>query len=390
MQDQSYSATGPGPRYSSAMNPLEELGHLLRPAGAGLHTVSTGKAAQLALQRALYDAASTVDVERAWQQDLARLANARVVVLGIPSDTGAGLVRGAAYGPQALRSALLPLRSSFRAWAAATGVVDAGDVRVVPQLLSDDMLSEEQKASSRRALYPSVAGALAASWPVSPLSIAARALDLIFDLNPRAKLLVLGGDHSVAWPVLSVLARRRGPGLGVVQPDAHTDLLPERLGVKYCFATWAYHANDLLGRGGRLVQVGVRASGQPREHWEGTLGVRQFWAAEIAARGEGAVLDDIVEHLRARGVTSVYFSNDIDATDGPLAPATGAPEPGGLTPDFVVALIERLAAAFDLVGADLVEVAPPVGPPEEARRTIELGARYLNVCLEAMLTSRPS
>ena len=76
--------------------------------------------------------------------------------------------------------------------------------------------------------------------------------------------------------------------------------MPERLGVKYCFATWAYHANDLLGRGGRLVQVGVRASGQPREHWERTLGVRQFWAAEIAARGEAVILDDIVG-ICARG-----------------------------------------------------------------------------------------
>jgi agmatinase len=225
---------------------------------------------------------------------------------------------------------------------------------------------------------------------VSPLSIAARALDRLFDLNPEVKLLVLGGDHSVAWPVISVLARRRGAGLGLVQPDAHTDLLPERLGIKYCFATWAYHANDLLGRGGRLVQVGVRASGRPREYWESTLGVRQFWAAEIAARGEAAVLDDIVGHLRARGVTRIYFSNDIDATDGELAPATGAPEPAGLSPEFVVALIERLAAAFDLVGADLVEVAPPVGAPEDAHRTIMLGARYLNVCLEAMLASRPS
>jgi arginase family enzyme len=372
------------------MTPLEELGHLLRPAGAGLHTVSTGKAAQLALQMELYGAATATEVTAAWQAALGRVASARVVVLGIPSDTGAGLVRGASYGPQALRSALLATRPDFRSWAAAAGVVDAGDVRVVPQLLSDDMLNEGQKTASRRALYPTTSLEESASLPVSPLSIAERALDLLFDLNPEAKLLVLGGDHSVAWPVVSVLARRRGQGLGLVQPDAHTDLLPERLGVKYCFATWAYHANDLLGRGGRLVQVGVRASGQPREHWERTLGVRQFWAAEIAARGEAVILDEIVEHLRARGITRIYFSNDIDATDGDLAPATGAPEPAGLSPEFVVALIERLAAAFDLVGADLVEVAPPVGAPEAAHRTVMLGARYLNVCLEAMLASRPS
>ena len=57
---------------------------------------------------------------------------------------------------------------------------------------------------------------------------------------------------------------------------------------RICFATWAYHANELVGRGGRLVQVGVRASGARSEHWESTLGVRQFWADEVAARGERA------------------------------------------------------------------------------------------------------
>ena len=86
----------------------------------------------------------------------------------------------------------------------------------------------------------------------------------------------------------------------IVHVDAHTDLLPERLGVRLCFATWAYHANELLGRGGRLVQVGVRASSRSKQHWESTLGVRQFWAEEVRARGD-AVIDDVIAHLRALG-----------------------------------------------------------------------------------------
>ncbi len=118
---------------------------------------------------------------------------------------------------------------------------------------------------------------------MSPLSIAERALDCLFEINPGARLLVLGGDHSVAWPVVASLVRRRAPALGIVQPDAHTDLLPERLGVRYCFATWAYHANDLIGRNGRLVQVGVRASGRDQQHWETTLGVRQVLGRRGAA-----------------------------------------------------------------------------------------------------------
>src|SRR5205814_2480184 len=132
--------------------------------------------------------------------------------------------------------------------------------------------------------------------PVSPLSIEERALDLILSLNPECRPFVIGGDHSCAWPVVAALARVRKE-FGVVQPDAHTDLLEERLGVRYCFATWSYHANDRIGRGGRLVQVGTRASRKDRAHWESTLGVRQFWAEECRARPAEA-LDAIDAHGR--------------------------------------------------------------------------------------------
>src|SRR4030095_12857950 len=159
------------------------------------------------------------------------------------------------------------------------------------------------------------------------------------------------------------------PQLGIVQPDAHTDLLPERLGVRFCFATWAFHANDLLGRGGRLVQVGGRAAGRSQAHWESTLGVKQFWATEVAARGGPAVIDAIVEHLHARGVRQLYRSNDIEATDLSFAPSAGAAEPDGLTPGFLIDLTARLGREFDLVAADLMEVAPPVGSAFDREKT---------------------
>src|SRR5687768_9196964 len=89
------------------MSPLEELALLLRPAGGGIHTVSTGRAAQQELQAQLYGEKDRAGVDRRWRQSLARLAEARVVLLGIPSDNGAGLVRGASFGPQALRLGLL-------------------------------------------------------------------------------------------------------------------------------------------------------------------------------------------------------------------------------------------------------------------------------------------
>ena len=360
---------------------IAELGRFLRPAGGGLYTVSTGRAEQLELQRALYGAADAAEVEARWRAALAGVPRARVAILGIPSDCGAGLVRGAAYGPRGVRQAVLALCPRFRELAAREGVVDVGDVFVIPQLLHDDMLSDGQRRAARDALYG--AGADAA-LPVSPLSIAERVVDGLLTLNPDLRIFMLGGDHSVAWPVVAALARHAREPWAIVHPDAHTDLLPERLGVRYCFATWAYHANELLGRGGRLVQVGVRASGRDKAHWESTLGVRQFWADEVRARGDG-VIDEIVAHLRAIGARGVYLSNDIDATDAAAAPSTGAPATAGLSVAFVRALIQRLGRELPLLGADVVEVAPPLGAPEDARRTTEVGAWYMLDSLAAML-----
>ena len=369
------------------MTPAETLAHLLRPAGGGVHLVSTGKAEQEALQRSLYGAATEAEVQARWREDLGRLATARAFLLGIPSDVGAGFRRGANLGPGALRAALLAEDPGRAARARAAGVVDLGDVHVVPQLLHDEMLSEGQLAASSLALHPDLPPEVARTFPVSPLSIAERALGLAHSVNPGARVFALGGDHSCAWPVVKALAAVR-PDLGIVQIDAHTDLLEERLGVKYCFGTWSFHANDLVGRRGRLVQVGIRATRRDRAHWESTLGVRQFWAEDVN-RDPAAALDAIVAHVKASGVRSVYFSNDIDGTDDRWADATGTPEPGGLTPEFVSELVARLGREVGLAGGDVMEVAPGIGRSAEGNaRTVSLGARYLRETMDAALGRR--
>jgi agmatinase len=356
------------------MDPRAELQAMLRPAGGGLYVVSTGRAQQLAVQKQLYGVSDEAAVEAAFVDALGRIEKARAIVLGVPSDVGAGYRRGANLAPQAIRAALMAADPDFRGWMERRGIVDLGDVIVIPQLLHDDMLSRGQIDASRAALY----GNSAVELPVSPLSIEERVLRRVLEINPRVVPIVLGGDHSVAWPVASALSTR-GDRWGIVQPDAHTDLLAERLGVKYCFATWSYHANELLGRDGRLVQVGVRASRHDRAHWETTTGVRQFWAEDIA-RDPDAAIDAVIAHLHSKGVTSVYFSNDIDGTDEKWAQATGTPEPGGLTPDWVIALVERLGKEIGLCAADCVEVAPPLGPES----TVTLSARYVRACLETL------
>lgn len=347
--------------------------------------MSTGRAEQEALQMRLYGAKSAAEVDARFRDALTRIKDSKVIVLGIPSDVGAGFRRGANLGPQAIRTALLDGVPTFPDRAAELGVVDIGDVFVVPQLLHDEMLSDAQKTATRDALYGSVPADRRSTLPVSPLSIAERALDLVFQLNPHVAPVVLGGDHSTAWPVVSALSRARKDRWGVVQPDAHTDLLEHRLGIKICFATWSWHMNELFGRDGRLVQVGTRASRHDRGHWESSLGVRQFWAEECRRDPKG-VLDALIAHLRRLGVTGVYFSNDIDGTDSSWADATGTPEPGGLEPDFVVELIRRLGREIGVIGGDVMEVAPPLRDrPDSTERTVGLAVRYLRETLHAIL-----
>ncbi len=254
---------------------------------------------------------------------------------------------------------------------------------VVPQLLTDDMLSEEQRRRTRAALYGPAAAANP-DLPVAPLTAAERVVDRLLAEAPGLKVFMIGGDHSVAWPVVAALGRHVREPWAIVHADAHTDLLPERLGIRICFATWAYHANELLGRGGRLIQIGVRASSRSKEHWESTLGVKQFWADEVRAKGE-AVIDDVIAHLQRIGVRAVYISNDIDATDGAAAPSTGAPEPDGLTP-VVRARVDpaRRRRRSRCWAPTSSRWRRPSAAPADARATADIAAAYMRDSLAAL------
>jgi hypothetical protein len=161
--------------------PVAELARFLRPAGGGLYTVSTGRAEQLALQRELYGAPTEAEIDARWREALVGVAGARVAILGVPSDCGAGLARGAAYGPGGVREAMLRVLPGFRQAAAREGIVDVGDVFVIPHLLHDDMLSDSQRRAAALALYG--AGA-EPDLPVAPLSIAEHVVDRLLAINP--------------------------------------------------------------------------------------------------------------------------------------------------------------------------------------------------------------
>ncbi|WP_181233284.1 arginase family protein [Enhygromyxa salina] len=351
---------------------LDELACYLRPPGQGIHAVSTGKAQLEAKTRAYLG--PSWDPGRAWREQLEAVVDADVAMLAIPSDTGAGIMRGAARGPEAIRATL-----------GRAPVLDLGDVFSIPQLLDEDMISAAQRERSQDAIWPALPVAQRRGMPVSPLGMAERVRRLLQQLAPQLRLFMIGGDHTVTWPVLAPLLEGDTRDLGIVHFDAHTDLLPERLGVTYCFATWAYHANLALGGGQRMIQIGIRASGHPRAHWEATQDVRQIWADEARALEPAALAAQVVDHLRARGVRRVYVSNDIDGTDARFAAACGTPEPNGLLPTQVQAVIEAVGAAFHVIGADLVEVAPGLSLDHElAEETLKTSFGYTLATLRAM------
>ena len=372
---------------------LERLKHILRPAGGGVYVVSTGLSEQKALQKKLYSANREEEIYDAWHRTLERCFKtnadqAQLLVLGVPSDTGAGFTRGANLAPAEIRSHLVRTQADHPL--ISNRAIDIGDVRVVPQLLSAEMLSAEQRQASQRALYGD--HPLSTTLPVAPLEIAYSALQLTLgeERDHAITPIVIGGDHSVGWPAFkAAFDRWEGKGrarVGLLHFDAHTDLLSERLGVKYCFATWAWHANQLLGEDGRLVQVGIRASGRERDHWESTCGVRQFWSSEVRERGYEAVADEIISRFESLGVNALYVSNDIDGTDKAFANATGTPEPNGLTPEEVDEITRRVGEHFPLIGADLVEVAPPLSREHgEPEMTLNTAARYLRTLSELAL-----
>jgi len=184
---------------------------------------------------------------------------------------------------------------------------------------------------------------------------------------------VVGGDHSVALPVLRALHEKHGP-VAVVHVDAHLDTSgPEVWGTPYHHGTPFRHALEegLIERGA-LVQVGLRGPwGRPGDRDLSIAHEARCYTAEDLTRvGVRAVSLDVRERLHGK---PVYVSFDVDAIDPAFAPGTGTPVPGGMTSMEAVQLLRGLAGT-NLVGMDLVEVCPAL---DHADLTSLLGAHLL-------------
>ncbi|AHM05195.1 Agmatinase [Roseibacterium elongatum DSM 19469] len=263
------------------------------------------------------------------------LTGVDVAVTGIPFDQAVTNRPGTRFGPRAIRAAcsLQPFDPPY-GWDGyspleALAIADYGDM------------------------------ALDYAYPADvPARIEAHIKGI---LDAGAAAITLGGDHSVTLPILRAHAAKHGP-IALIQVDAHTDTWPDDDPSRIDHGTFCYTA---VKEG--LIDVAHSAHVGIRTVVEDNLGIHIHDAAELHARGAGAVAAD----LRARvGNRPVYLSFDIDGLDPAFAPGTGTPVWGGLSSAQAAQLLRGLAG-ITLVGGDVVEVSPPY---DHAEMTAVAGA----------------
>ncbi len=352
----------------------------LCPPGNGVFTVNTAKERKAALHTKLFG--TTEQVDEKWQQGLESLADDthHAVVLGVASDCGGGILRGANWGPLFLRNTLIEQQPD-------TQYFDLGDVRVIPHLLHDKYLNDGTIENCQKALYQTTE----TQYHVSPLSITEDVCDEFYKTFDNKGIFGIGGDHSISYPLSkSYLKAKRDKGIrtAIIHFDAHTDLLVERLGIDLCFGSWCTHVLEFLPAPHHLIQFGIRSSGKPKSHWEETFGVKQHWANEIREKGAQAIADEVLAQLKADKVDELYVSFDIDALDATFASATGTPEYDGMTPDEALTILKALSDAFPITGADMMEIAPftdsSMRGQESSASTLKEGAKISAFLINAM------
>ena len=259
---------------------------------------------------------------------LADVSDADIAVWGVPFDGGVSYRPGARFGPNHVRQSSRLLRPYNPAQEVEpflrAQVADAGDLGVNPFSIDEAIAAVE-------------AGARQLS-------------------GTSRSLLTIGGDHTIALPLLRVQHERHGP-LAVLHFDAHLDTWDTYFGAPYTHGTpFRRAAEEGLIDAEHSVHVGLRGPLYSRLDLDES---EQMGFAAVHCRDfVRSPIDDIIERVRARlGNRPVYVSVDIDVLDPAFAPGTGTPEAGGLSSAQLLEVLRGLAG-LDVVGADIVEVAP--------------------------------
>ena len=252
-----------------------------------------------------------------------------VCFVGVPLDIGTSNRSGTRFGPRQIRAESAMIRPYNMATGAAPfdslRVADYGDVPINTFDLKKSV-----------AIIEDAFGAI---------------------LEKKCIPLTLGGDHTISLPILRAMNKFYGK-IGVIHVDAHADVNDHMFGESIAHGTPFRRAiEEHLIDPGRMVQVGLRATGYAAEDfdWPREQGVRIVPVEDCWYRTLVPLMAEIRQQM---GKGPVYVSFDIDGLDPAFAPGTGTPEIGGLTVTQGIEIM-RGCRGLDVVGGDLVEVSPP-------------------------------
>ncbi|MEE8275860.1 MAG: agmatinase [Alphaproteobacteria bacterium] len=253
-------------------------------------------------------------------------------IIGVPFDTGTTNRPGARHGPRQIRDMSTLMRRVHHVSKIAPFVLcrcaDLGDAPVNPV---DIQVSLERIETFARRIH-----------------------------DAGTALLAAGGDHLSTLPILRAVAAEGA--VGMVHIDAHSDTTDSYFGgSRYTHGTPFRRAiEEGLLDPERVIQIGIRGSLHEADEldWAYEQGVRVVTMEEFEELGAEATIE---EAWRVAGDGPAYVSFDVDGLDPVYAPGTGTPEAGGLTTREAQRLIRGLRG-MDLIGGDVVEVAPPFDP----------------------------
>jgi agmatinase len=288
--------------------------------------------------------------------DPATWSGAKAAIVGAPFDGGTSHRPGCRFGPLAIRTTDYLPHDGRRPHLALgvdplvdLGVVDLGDVEMPP---GDTELSIGRLEEAVTTI------AAAGAVPV-----------------------VLGGDHTIALPDATGVARHVGWGrVSVIHFDAHADTANLQFGSLIGHGTPMRRLIESGAvRGDRFLQIGLRGYWPDPEtlDWMAGQGMRSYEMTEVVARGLDTCLTEAFT-IATDQCDAVFLSVDVDVVDPGSAPATGTPEPGGLTPRELLDAVRRIAMELPVAGMDIVELSPPF---DHAEVTAYLANR---IALEAL------
>lgn len=281
--------------------------------------------------------------------DLADYGGLQVALVGVPMDLGVTNRSGSRLGPRAVRAIerIGPYHHVHRlAPLAEMRVADVGDVPFRSRYSLPDSIADIET------FYTTLHAA-----GVIPVSV--------------------GGDHSISYPILRALGRERP--VGMVHIDAHCDTAGELEGSRFHHGgPFRQAVLDGVLDPERTIQIGIRGGAEYLWEFSFESGMTVIHAEEAVAMGFETV---IAKARRVAGDGPVYVSFDVDSLDPGFAPGTGTPEVGGLTPREALQIVRGLKG-LDVVGADVVEVAPQY---DATSNTAQCGAQMLftMLCLAA-------